>query len=94
MKKNFREMRTKTDSVMRTILNLTESLVKRCNDYTNAQISDIKSLIYDKVNAINDKEKEIQESISNFNKEQKNMGLNDKMEELISIVVPIYKVED
>ena len=82
MKKNFREMRTKTDSVMRTILNLTESLVKRCNDYTNAQISDIKSLIYDKVNAINDKEKEIQESISNFNKEQKNMGLNDKMEEL------------
>ena len=82
MKNNFREMRTKTDSVMRTILNLTESLVKRCNDYTNAQISDIKSLIYDKVNAINDKEKEIQESISNFNKEQKNMGLNDKMEEL------------
>ena len=82
MKKNFREMRTKTDSVMRTILNLTESLVKRCNDYTNAQISDIKSLIYDKVNAINDKEKEIQESISNFNKEQKNMGLSDKMEEL------------
>ena len=82
MKNNFREMRTKTDSVMRTILNLTESLVKRCNDYTNAQISDIKSLIYDKVNAINDKEKEIQESISNFNKEQKSMGSNDKMEEL------------
>ena len=82
MKNNFKEMRTKTDSVMRTILNLTESLVKRCNDYTNAQISEIKSLIYDKVNSINDKEKEIQESISNFQKEQKNMGLSDKLEEI------------
>ena len=58
-KSNIKEIKTKTDSVMKTILNLTESLVKRCNDYTNAQISEIKKMIYEKMMNIDSKEREM-----------------------------------
>ena len=78
MKSNFREMKTKNDSVMRTLLNLTESLVKRCNDYTNAQISEIKSLLYDKVDKINEKEREMQETLKKFEEEQKNNNIKER----------------
>ena len=90
MKNNFKEIRTKTDSVMRTILNLTESLVKRCNDYTNSQISEMKSLIFEKVNEMNIKERKIQESIINFEKEQKNMKLTDKLEEVKNDILSMF----
>ena len=82
MKNSFKEMRTKSDSVMRTILNLTESLVKRCNDYTNAQISEIKRLLYEKIDEMTEKEKELKENMKQFEIEQKNLGLSDKLEEL------------
>ena len=80
-KSNIKEIKTKTDSVMKTILNLTESLVKRCNDYTNAQISEIKKMIYEKMMNIDSKEREMKEIIKNYQDEKKNININDKFEQ-------------
>jgi len=77
MKNSFKDMRVKNDSMMRTILNLTESLVKRCNDYTNSQITEIRKLIYDKLDITEKKESEIQERVNNLEKEQNNVKYND-----------------
>ena len=57
MKNIFNEMKVKTDSVTRTILNLTESLIKRCNDYTNVQVTNTKKFIYEKLENIDEKKK-------------------------------------
>ena len=57
MKNIFNEMKVKTDSVTRTILNLTESLIKRCNDYTNVQVTNTKKFIYEKLENIDEKER-------------------------------------
>ncbi len=80
-KSNIKEIKTKTDSVMKTILNLTESLVKRCNDYTNAQISEIKKMIYEKMMNIDSKERKMKEIIKNYQDEKKNININDKFEQ-------------
>ena len=66
----FKDLRIKTDSSMRTILNLNESSVRRCNDYTDNKISELKKLVYEKVDFMNTKEREIKQMIKDFEKEQ------------------------
>ena len=77
MKNSFKDMKGKNDSLMRTVLNLTESLVKRCNDYTNSQINEIKKLLYDKLDVTEKAEREIQEKINNLEKEKNYVKYND-----------------
>lgn len=66
----FKDLRIKTDSSMRTILNINESSVRRCNDYTDNKISELKKLVYEKVDFMNTKEREIKQMIKDFEKEQ------------------------
>ena len=54
------------------MLNLTEALVKRCNDYTNAQIKDVKNLIYDKYQTLEEKEGEMKDIVKKYQEEEKN----------------------
>ena len=75
MKNIFKDVKTKSDSSLKNMLNLTEALVKRCNDYTNAQIRDVKDLIYDKYQTLEEKEGEMKDIVKKYQEEQKN-GLN------------------
>ncbi len=61
IRNSFKDLRIKTDTSMRTILNINESLVRRCNEYTDTKIFEYKRFIIDKVNFIKEKEKEIKE---------------------------------
>ncbi len=90
MRNSFKELRIKTDSSMRTVLNMNESLVRRCNDYTDSRFSDFKKLVNEKIDYVNTKEKEIKEIINIFKEEQKifennknNFG-NELKEEILS----------
>ena len=90
MKNSFRDLKVKTDSSMRTVLNLNDSLVRRSNDYTDSKISEFKKLIYEKIDYMNTKEKEIKgifakfgKDRENFEKERKNFG-NELKEEILS----------
>ena len=72
MKNIFKDVKTKSDSSLKNMLNLTEALVKRCNDYTNAQIKDVKNLIYDKYQALEEKEGEMKDIVKKYQEEEKN----------------------
>ena len=87
MKSMFKDMKTKNDSLMKNILNLTESSVKRCNDYTNVQISDIKKLIYDKVKIIEEKEQEIKDIIKKNDEEKNSSNNSDRIKEDIMTIL-------
>ena len=95
MKNIFNEMKVKTDSVTRTILNLTESLIKRCNDYTNVQVTNTKKFIYEKLENIDEKERILNNIIKNFENSNNDIKINNKMEEMkkniISIIDEKYK---
>jgi hypothetical protein len=71
MRNSFRDLRIKTDASMRTVLNMNESLARRCNDYADQKISEFKKLIYEKIDYMNTKEREIRDMINNFQEEQK-----------------------
>ena len=68
---SFKDLRIKTDSSMRTVLSMNESLVRRCNDYTDNRISEMKKLVCEKIDYMNSKEREIKDMINNFQQEQK-----------------------
>ncbi len=70
IRNSFKDLRIKTDTSMRTILNINESLVRRCNEYTDTKIFEYKRFIIDKVNFIKEKEKEIKEIAEYFKQEQ------------------------
>ena len=72
MKNMLKDIKTKSDSSLKNMLNLTEALVKRCNDYTNAQIKEMKNLIYDKYKIIEEKAGEMKEIIDKYEEEEKN----------------------
>ena len=76
IRNSFRDLRIKTDSSMRAILNLSESSVRRCNDYTDNRISDLKKLVYEKIDFMNTKEREIKLMIKNFEEEQEKFKQN------------------
>lgn len=92
MKSSFKELRIKTDSSIKTVLNLNEAVVRRCNDYTDNRISDFKELINEKINKINEKEQKIIELVNNFEKEQedknkkRDISENDFKEETMSVI--------
>ena len=70
IKNSFKDLRIKTDSSIKTVLSLNESLLRRCNDYADNRVSELKKLLYDKIEYMNIKEKEIKEMINKFNEEQ------------------------
>ena len=72
MKNMLKEIKTKSDSSLKNMLNLTETLVQRCNDYTNAQVKELKNLIYDKYKMIEEKEEEMKEIINKYQEEERN----------------------
>ena len=72
----FKELRIKTDSSMRSILNLNESFVGRCNNYTDNRISELRTLLYEKIEFMNYKEREIKEIIKKVQEEEKNFDKN------------------
>ena len=76
IRNSFRDLRIKTDSSMRAILNLSESSVRRCNDYTDNRISDLTKLVYAKIDFMNTKEREIKLMIKNFEEEQEKFKQN------------------
>ena len=76
IRNSFRDLRIKTDSSMRAILNLSESSVRRCNDYTDNRISDLKKLVYEKIDFMNTKEREIKLMIKNFEEDQEKFKQN------------------
>ena len=76
IRNSFRDLRIKTDSSMRAILNLNESSVRRCNDYTDNRISDLKKLVYEKIDFMNTKEREIKLMIKNFEGDQEKFKQN------------------
>ena len=90
IKNSFKDLRIKTDSSIKTVLSLNESLIRRCNDYADNRISELKKLLYEKFDYMNIKEKEINEMIHNFNEEQekiKNKNINfgkELKEEILS----------
>ena len=71
MRNSFKDLRIKTDSSMRAVLNMNESLARRCNDYADNRISELKKLVYEKIDFMNTKEREIRDMINNFQEEQK-----------------------
>ena len=86
----FKELRIKTDSSIRTILNLNESFVRRANDYADNRISELRKLLYEKIEFMNSKEVEIKEIIKKFKEDleifennRKNFG-NDLKEDIYS----------
>ena len=90
IKNSFRDLKIKTDSSMRTALSVNESLIRRSNDYTDSRISEFKKLIYEKIDYMNTKEKEIkgvfadfEKDRENFEKERKNFG-NELKDEILS----------
>ena len=92
IKNSFKELRIKTDSSIKTVLNLNEAVVRRCNDYTDNRIADFKELINEKINKINEKEQKIIEVVNNFEKEledknkKRDISENDFKEEIISVI--------
>ena len=82
MKNSFKELRIKTDSSMRTILNINESLVRRCNEYTDNRFFEFRRFINEKVEFIKEKEKEIKEIAAYFKEEQEIYIKNKKAFEL------------
>ena len=71
MRNSFKDLRIKTDSSMRAVLNMNESLARRCNDYADHRISELKKLVYEKIDYMNTKEREIRDMINNFQEAQK-----------------------
>ena len=92
IRNSFKELRIKTDSSMRTVLNLNESLVRRCNDYTDNRVSEFKKIIYEKTDYMNEKEREIKRIAEYFKVEQeiyqknKNSFENKLKEDIFSAV--------
>ena len=92
IKSSFKDLRIKTDSSIKTILNLNEAVCRRCNDYTDNRISDFKELINEKLNKVNEKEQNIIELMNNFEKEQedknkkRDISENAFKEEIISVI--------
>ena len=92
IKSSFKDLRIKTDSSIKTILNLNEAVCRRCNDYTDNRISDFKELINEKLNKVNEKEQNIIELMNSFEKEQedknkkRDISENAFKEEIISVI--------
>ena len=92
IKNSFKELRIKTDSSIKTILNLNEAAVRRCNDFTDNRIADLKEIINEKINKISEKEQKIIEVVNSFEKQQedknnkRDISENNFKEEIISII--------
>ncbi len=90
IRNSFKDLRIKTDSSMRAVLGLNESSVRRCNDYTDNRISELRKLVYEKIEFMNAKEREIKEMVRNFKVEQefyeknKNNFKNEIKEDMFS----------
>ena len=90
IRNSFKDLRIKTDSSMRAVLGLNESSVRRCNDYTDNRISELRKLVYEKIEFMNAKEREIKEIVRNFKEEKefyeknKNNFKNEIKEEMLS----------
>lgn len=92
IRNSFKELKIKTESSIKMLLNLNESLVRRCNDYADTRVSEYKALLYDKLDYIEEKEKEIKNIVQYFKEEQelyeknKNNFSNDLKEKILSHV--------
>ena len=90
IRNSFKDLRIKTDSSMRTVLSLNESSIRRCNDYADNRIDELKKLLSEKIEFMNTKEKEIKEMIKNWKDEQdileknKQNFKNELKEEMLS----------
>lgn len=92
IRNSFKELKIKTESSIKMLLNLNESLVRRCNDYADTRVSEYKTLLYDKLDYLETKEKEIKNIVKYFKEEQefyeknKNNFANDLKEKILSHV--------
>jgi len=92
IKSSFKDLKIKTDTSIKTILNLNEAAVRRCNDYTDNRIAEFKELINEKINKISEKEQKIIELMNSFEKEQeekdkkRDISENEFKEEIISVI--------
>ena len=81
-KSSLKDMKAKIDSIIKNVINLSETYAKRCNNYTNSQISEIKVLLSQKEQEKNLKEIEIQKSLEKIEKEQNSIKFGEKLDEL------------
>ena len=69
LKNAFKELKIKTEASIKSIINLNETIIRRSQDYTDTRIKDFKDLVYQKINYMDTKGKEVK-LIAKFIKEE------------------------
>ena len=90
LKNAFKELKIKTEASIKSIINLNETIIRRSQDYTDTRIKDFKDLVYQKINYMDTKGKEVKLIAKFFKEEQesyeknKDIFRNELKEEFLS----------
>ena len=85
MRKDFKELKTKQDNMMKSMVTLNDSTVQICNTYTDGKNSDIKRILKQSLDELNQRSVEMRAMIHQFADNAKKIEEKNK-EELEKII--------